>query len=127
MSSILRPLSAACLQMAMVTPIITTDDGELHVYLPLVERHSGFVPDYDHYAIIGTGLAAILITTTEGLLPYNYIPYLQLVATIAMSACSAIVAKDYGDTKPGIALWLCWAAILLSNWATASKKSSRRP
>lgn len=124
MTSLMRAAAAACLQMAMVTPVIVGDD--FSIYFPLVHDHKGFVPDYDEFAVLLAGGAGILATVIAPMVDGNLTAITELVATIAMTVASAYVAKDYGNTTPGPALWLAWASVALSNWATAISTRDRR-
>ena len=125
MTSLMRAAASACLQMATVTPVIVGDD--FSIYFPLVYEHKGFVPDYDEFAVLLAGAAAVAAVVIAPMCDGNLCPIVELIATVAMTVASAYVAKDYGNTTPGPALWLAWGAVALSNWSTAIGTRARRP
>ena len=123
----LAVLSAVLSALAVTTAVIETRDLDFTAYVTHVD-HNQFVPQMSDVAAGALAAALVGVAVSQWFAPTPLLAAgVALVSTVTWLGAAAEVSRDRHHTRPGPAVWLGWAAVMLSNWALASKFAPNNP
>lgn len=102
---------------ALATSTAAVHGPEFFLYLTTHYEHNAWVPVISDYAP-AAALASLLTHAVAQWYAQTQLEAagIAFVSTLVWTFASAELCRDFGNTLPGPAVYLGWAAILIGNW-----------
>lgn len=115
---ILAIVGGVLASLATTTP--ATNGPGYAVYLTTHFDSNGWKVELKDWAP-ATGLAALAVASAAQWFTRSTseAAAASLLSTVAWAVAAAELSRDFGESLPGPAVWLGWAAILAFNWSLA--------